>query len=113
MKKIEQIEDLFNDDEELSGNSDLMKKVLEKTRKATARKDAMDLVFVKIWAAMAVLLAPLFAKGMQKHAKMSVRPTAVKNKTTATSTNTINTTTKQEAASSVANSFGSNAGSST
>ena len=40
---------------------DTLKQVLARTKTANAQRDTMDLVFVKIWAAMAVLLAPLFA----------------------------------------------------
>lgn len=65
MNKDEELERLFGEDSDAEPEPDpaLMQQVLKQTRKAASRRDTMDLVFVKIWAAMAVLLAPLFAKG--------------------------------------------------
>lgn len=66
MSSDKEFESLFDDDVDMP--KDLIPNVLRQTRKATAQKDTMDLVFVKIWAAMAVLLAPLFARAAKDRA---------------------------------------------
>lgn len=68
MNDQDEIANWFKD--EIETDDQRLKQVLKKTRSATAQKDTMDLVFVKIWAAMAELLAPFFASLAKQQASL-------------------------------------------
>ena len=69
MPKHDDIADLFREHEDHDSESDLIPSVMRQTKRAVGQQDTADLIFVKIWAAMAVLLAPLFAKAAARHAQ--------------------------------------------
>jgi len=63
-----EIQDWFKED--IPESETLIPRAIRETKRANAKKDTMDLVFVKIWAAMAILLAPLFASAARKNVEL-------------------------------------------
>lgn len=79
MNDEKEIRDWFQDQDELLVDEQSVQRALEKTRSATAQKDVMDLVFVKIWAAMLVLLAPLFASAARRQSEFATKTPSKQN----------------------------------